>query len=738
MRIDHFAYQRATRVAGFGLLLQLLFGIGMLVFGIVRRDTSLTVAATYVLTGALAWLGLVLIFHQHKLERLEALEIDELQQSRMRGGSAFDADAEGIRVQGRRLDLMHKWLMPTFSLVIAGALVLMGLLWLRWFSNLDAIDAGTGFVITPDTGFAVAICLTLALASFIFSRFVAGMARIPAWQNLRGGAGFMVGNALVSMALATGYIFIFLDNVEVIEGIAKALPIFMFASAGEITLNFILNLYRPRKPGEVPRPAFDSRLLSLLSAPDSIVRSINEAVNYQFGFDVTSSWGYQLLVRRLNLLVLFTLGVVVALNCIVVVESHQQAVRLRGGRIVADAVYGSGPMFKLPWPIERAEIYDVARIRELPLTAQMRWLPGQENAPHLWSEELRTDAELEPFLVAVSREQSDAESQQLREEMQEALEESESLQDLTKTDEQRQAEAQAERLSDEFALIETEIVVYYRIRETPDGVNGLLDWINFANDDVERRQRLTNRERALKDLALREVTQYASRQELNAIIATKAAAMTESLRQRVQQAFDSQRAGVEVVRVAVPWIRPAKTAARTFEELAFNRQMKQQRIAQARRVYNESLTRVAGSAAAGERIAAEIDIYERMRADAATSDDQLTEQALRIEEMLQRAGGMAANKIAGARSQRWVRPLAEEARAKRFAGRLEAYRAGPEIYREYLTMEVLTRVLKDARKYFIAVDPNIFQYDIEMIEDDQTMVFEEALSNQSGNGNQSQ
>ena len=727
MRIDHFAYQRATRVAGFGLLLQLIFGIGMMVFGLVRRDTSLSVAATYVLTGSLAWLGLVLIFHQHKLERLEALEIDELQQSRMRGGSAFDADAEGIRVQSRRLDLMHKWLMPILSLVIAGVLVIMGLAWLRWFSNLDAVDAGTGFVITPDTGFAVSICLALALASFIFSRFIAGMARIEAWQNLRGGAGFMVGNALVSMALAAGYIFVFLDNVDVIEAIARALPIFMFVNAGEIALNFVLNLYRPRKPGEVPRPAFDSRLLSLLSAPDSIVRSINEAVNYQFGFDVTSSWGYQLLVRRLNLLVLFTLGVLIVLNCIVVVEAHQQAVRLRGGLIVGNNVYGSGPMFKLPWPIERAKIYDVARIRELPLTAQMRWLPGQENAPHLWSEELRTDAELDPFLVAAGQQQDSSELQQLREEMQEAMEQSESLQEATMTDEQRQAEAQAERLSDEFALIETEIVVYYRIRETPDGVNGLLDWMTFSNDDVERRQRLTNRERALKDLALREVTQYASQQNLNAIIATQAADMTESLRMRIQRAFDAQKAGVDVVRVAVPWIRPAKTAARTFEELAFNRQMKQQRISQARRVYNESLTRVAGSASAGERIASKIDEYQQKRSDSNVSPDELAQLTADVEEALRSAGGMAANKIAGARSQRWIRPLAEEARARLLAGRLEAYRAGPEIYREYLTMDVLTRVMRDARKYFLAVDPRIFDIDVEMMQDDQVLNFEEAI-----------
>ena len=54
---------------------------------------------------------------------------------------------------------------------------------------------------------------------------------------------------------------------------------------------------RPRRVGEFPRASFDSSSLSLLAQPGSVVRSINEAVNYQFGFDITSSWGYQLLLR---------------------------------------------------------------------------------------------------------------------------------------------------------------------------------------------------------------------------------------------------------------------------------------------------------------------------------------------------------------------------------------------------------------------------------------------------------
>src|SRR5690606_25304096 len=195
---------------------------------------------------------------------------------------------------------------------------------LRYLQRTNLADEkATDFLLTPHRGWAIAICLSVALVSFIFSRFVAGMAKVTAWQNLRGGASSMAGNAIVALALAVGIIFRFFDNDAVIETIANVLPYFLFVVAGEIGLNFILNLYRPRIAGEVPRPAFDSRILSYLATPDSIVRSVNEAVNYQFGFDIASSWGYQLLLRSLGWLLLIGVTALVLLNTMVIVEPHQ-------------------------------------------------------------------------------------------------------------------------------------------------------------------------------------------------------------------------------------------------------------------------------------------------------------------------------------------------------------------------------------------------------------------------------
>ena len=159
----------------------------------------------------------------------------------------------------------------------------------------------------------------------------------------------------------------------------------MIALAVEILVNFALNLYRPRIAGQLPRPAFDSKTLSLLAAPDSFVRSINEAINYQFGFDITSSWGYQLLLRSFAWLIALAVAALLLVDTMVIVEPTQQAVRLRQGAIVGE-VHDPGLLWKLPWPIESAEVVDVSRIRELSLTFDWK----SERSVYLWSDELKT------------------------------------------------------------------------------------------------------------------------------------------------------------------------------------------------------------------------------------------------------------------------------------------------------------------------------------------------------------
>jgi membrane protease subunit HflK len=697
MRIDHHAYQRATRVAGVGFLVQLGIGLTMLVFAILARDTPFLFGSFFVLLGLLVWLGLIVIFNQHKLERLEALEEDELAATRAETGSAFEAADEDIRVAARRLRLMHKWLMPALSLLIAAGLAVMAWLMLRYLSHVAAGEAE--FLLTPHVGWAVAVCLAFSALSFIFSRFVAGMAKQAAWQNLRGGAAYMVGNSLVALAIAVGIGFRFFNKEGVIIAIVWAIPIFMIVLAAEIVLNFILNLYRPRVPGEVPRPAFDSKVLSMLAAPDNLVKSINEAINYQFGFDVTSSWGYQLLLRSFAWLLALGAVVLIVLNMMVIVEPNQQAVKLARGKIVGDTAHGSGIMWKLPWPFQSAERYDVTTVRELPLTAtQIRDL----DKPRLWEDNLEAIFDKEPDAFIVSSYEVEAANPEVESRLVQA----------DGGDEEAALDEESRRIAGQVSLVDAEIILEYRIK--PDG--GLMDYLRFSSDAVSRREGLTMREKALRALALREISQFLGPRSLNDVLAARRLELSEALRERIQAAFDENHTGIEVVAVSVPLVRPAGTAAAAFVELSISDQARQELIAKAEQQVATTFAVLVGDPEMRDPILAEIDQWQRLKDELGLEAPETVAQQVEIEQMLVDSGGQVAQIIAEAERDRWVRLMEARAEASRLRAQLISYRAAPRLYRERETMNVYGDTLPRLRKYILGIDPSRVSFDFELTE----------------------
>lgn len=668
MRIDHHAYQQATRVAGVGLLVQGAMGLTLLIFGLVAGDTPFTLASLVVLLGLLPWAGLIALFHQHKLERLEALELDELAAGRGDAASAFDREGGETRVAAGRLQRMHQVFMPILSVVVALAMVGVGLFILR---NLGLIaDEQADFQLTAMRGWGVAVCLGFAGIAFIVSRFVAGMAKQEAWQNLRGGAAAMVGISLITLAVATGIIFRFFGNDTVIGGITAALPWYLFVLAAEVTLNFILNVYRPRIPGETPRPAFDSKLLSLVAAPDNIVRTINDAVNYQFGFDITSSWGYQLLLRSVTGLVATAVGVVVLLSTLVVVEPDEQAVRTAGGRLVSQEAIPSGLMFKLPWPLQAAERYRVSTVRRLHLTSQQIVPPDVQ----LFSTDLGQlfDAELDPFIVRTSDGSTGA----------------------------------AENL---LSLVDAEIILQYRIRE--DG--GLMELLRFVPEVRQRRRPLDDRRLALRALALREVTEHLSTLTLDEVLASGRLELAATLRERIQAAFDEAETGVDLGTVTIPLLRPHGNAARAWEEYSVAVQRRRQRLVGGEQEVNSGLAAVIGDPSNAAPVIEAINAYELLRSANGSDDPATIAARVAVESRILDAGGEAAIVLAQASSNGLVEIMDARAQVARIEAETLPYEAAPQLYRVLEEMAVYRRRMPAIAKYLLAIDPQQLDVDFE-------------------------
>lgn len=675
-------YQQATRVCGIGFGIQLLLGAFLAIYGRIVGDSAITLASFYVLIGIVPWLSLIVLFHQHSLERLEALENEELEQLRASGSSVFEGGREQSDLASRRLASMHRWLMPTVSAFVALSLVVLSYLTIDWLQRLDDASAtATPFGVGANLGWQLALCTALALGTFIFSRFVAGMSQQAAWANLRGGAGTSVGNALVLIAIAIGIVFEVFRKPNVLEAIAYGIAVFAAVIAAEILLNLILNMYRPRRREDAPRPAFDSKLLGLAAAPDSIVRSINEAVNYQFGFDITSSWGYQLLLRSVARLSVLAVTVLLLTSMVVVVQPGEQAVRLRGGRIVGEVASGT-LLFKWPWPLESVERFAVGQVRSLALGPA----PLKNEKVNAWVIEGEPDPNRPGFVVLASG-------------------------TVSRSGGVGGGESDGSPVAVQFALIDADIVLSYRIRD-----GALLDFLGFSSDARSRRTPLDMRERALRAIALREVTQLLATLRADEVLSPQGDSLVRRLKERIQRAFDAAQSGVEVVGIQIPVLRPpAGEPSGRFEDLSIDLQNARKVVDEANRLVNTTMSTLAGSPEQARRIVASIEALRVIERQQGKDAQAARTKRAEIEAMIVDSRGQAASVISIAQARRWDMLMRARSTASEVLGQAPSYRAAPALYRERAIMAVLTRALAEARvKYVLAVDPTRVDIDVQM------------------------
>jgi regulator of protease activity HflC (stomatin/prohibitin superfamily) len=650
----------------------------LLVLGRALGSSALPHVAVVPLIGAIAWAAIALVSHQQRLAALEALEEAELRASRS-DASVFGTErADDSMVAARRLQWMGSVLLPGSS--VALVLALGGAAaWTIGFVRGLGVPAGpdpatppVAFSAGSAAGWQLATCVGTGLAAFIFSRFVAGMSKQPAWQVLRGGACLTAATALALLAVAAGLVADILGQPALLERCVLAVGIGEAVLAAEVALNLVLALYRPRRVGELPRAAFESRVLGLVAAPDSIVRSINDAVNYQFGFDITSSWGYQLMLRSVAWLVALGAAVLVALSCVEVVPPGTQAVRLRGGAVVG-GVHEGTVMLKWPWPFETALVTDVARVRSVVLGGK----PLKVTDVNAWGDEAPRDADRQPYLVAAPTlpEKVDAEFGAPA----------------------RQGDAAALPVAQRFALVDADVIMTYRIAQ-----DGLLEWLSFASDARFRRAGAEVRERLLRDIALREVTRFMATQPMNDVLSPRGDSLVRTLRERIQAALDGVKSGVEVVAVQVPVLRPpAGEGMGMFEEVSIDVQNARKEREEAERTARASLAALAGSPDAAQALVAAITAAERAEREFGADDPRARDARSEAERQMIAGRGGAANVIAAARARRWEIVMGAAADAADVLGQADAYRAAPELYKQFRTMQVLGLSLRDARSKFI-------------------------------------
>jgi regulator of protease activity HflC (stomatin/prohibitin superfamily) len=732
---------RGRKVALAGAMLHVVFTVAMVV---VWRTTgtlaALNIAWLLGLTAA-PWLLAAHLFYCRQLAKQEQIEGDELARD---GRSIFQGDDE-VQPAAARLAFMDRWVVPIFSLLWVAALAGLAspmTMWLPWWVH-PVSEAPT----VDSTAVGIVLSLLPAFVAFLFSFYTVGMAKHPSWRLLHApgtlmllGFILMAGEAGALLATGQGY-----PQGEWV--VALVVPVVMGLLALETLVAQVLDFFRPRMPGQAHRLAFDSRLLGLLAEPGRIGHSVADTLNYQFGFEVSSTWFYKLLSKALIPMVAFALVVMLLSTTVMVVQEGEQAVVSTWGRIDPDREpVGAGLHLKWPWPINGAQYHDIGAVHEVRLgvgaertAEEMQKLIVAEGTfrgreLYLWGEEHGRRKE-EDFLVAVPPEMRS-----------------------------RQDVAEAPPLS----IIKLSVLVKYRIANV----------YKYAYEFVDARK-------LLECVANREMVRYCASATLDskvvgdadrpeAIMTSGRADAARELHARIQRAVDELDLGVEIASVGILAAHPPPEAAAEFEAVIQEERKREEMIHAAQAWAGKELATAAGDpdfalelaqairrlreledlnqlrptpaeferALEGyigkarkeiETLSREIDAEkllahlarvrakERLRVlladehlaetllairedpDGYDFSEAISEAQAKVEALFRTASGEASARVARARGDRWQAEMTRRGEGNAFQRELLAYEASPRVFRLYRYLQMLEDVLPGIPKLILAV-----------------------------------
>lgn len=651
-RNDALVYRRAIAAAGAGLGLQIALVIATALTGLWADSQAIYAAAWHMLGGLPIWIILLLIFQQHESERSQRLAADKLSES-TKAATIFDGLGDDLDASKARLDRLYRYGLPAVSLLVALYLLSagVGLLYVQFRARAAAENAAAPQLAAGCSPVGLMfVTAAIAFTAFVAARWISGYTRQRAWQLLRGGASFLMSCFVVAVFLFSGAAAIAIaDDRRLLGWLASVIPAIMLLVGVEILLTSLLESYRPKVPGDVPRPAFDSRVLGLLTAPDSLGRVVAETISYQFGVEVSRSWLYQLLGSAVTPLTVFGMATLVMLSCLTIVGPDERGMRLRFGQMIGEPL-SPGIHTKWPWPIETIDLHPVGRVQEILVSSDITGRSRDATAI-LWTTDGDADAKTgqENFLAAPARGTVGNESAGV-------------------------------------SLVSADVIVQYSVGDLREFVLG----------SVDHRQ-------TLRLVAEREVAEHFATHDIGELLGSGRIEAGAELQKAIQGRVDSLKLGVDVVGVAITALHPPiGPVSRAFHSQIGAVQQRETSIQIARKTAVEQLARVAGSVDLSMRIDAAIRRLDALRAAGDTT--QAATADLEIDRLLTEALGEAAEVLHKARAYRWQRSVGERASSDRFAGELLAYQASPVYYRTRRFLEVLAEGLTGRRKFVIAGD----------------------------------
>ncbi len=672
--------RRAQGVCGFGLAVQLL-AFGMILWlAIWSRSEAVWAEATHLGFGAAIWLALLILHTQRKRSAAESFETAELRRAVEAGThpAIFEAADESLHLERQRLQWVYRWFLPGFAIVLAALHIGLYVRWHTWFAR-PLTDPN--WPIAENPALAATLMAFAGFFCFMLSRYASGMARQTQWRTLRAAATYLAGNALACLVVVAAMGFSILEKPYAEPVAAYAIRIAMLVLGIEFAINFVLDVYRPRTAEEHPRPSFDSRLLALISEPGGLARSLADTINYQFGFEVSGTWFYQLLQRAFLPLAVFTMVCLFALSSVVIVDVDQEVIVEHFGQPTGETPLQPGIHFKWPWPIDSAYRQPTARMQQLLVGSRGAEEEDPEADPDAHEHELILWTEKHEFtphlmIMVASPDRSGG-----------SLDGSAAGEEGSRTE------------SSGVGLLECSIAIEYRI-------DNLHDYLYRYQDPVG----------IMESVTFQTLTDYAASVDIDEIISRGREQFEQGLSERIQQRIDELQLGIRIAFLGLHDAHPPaeRDVAKAYQDVVAQERRTQALVEHASGQAQEIKTKVAGSVERADELDAAIVEMDRLASDPQAGEEDRAAARRLVDALLlgdpkegiKPMTGQASARIANAEADAVALLSEAESKARVFGFELAAYQAAPRLYRTRKALDMWTRAVEGIRKIVLAVDPS--------------------------------
>ncbi len=501
-------------LVGFLTLLISTIGVAFLAFLDAGLSAKLTLAFFVVglMVSAVAWFQMRL---EHR-EAEEKLEFEELA-GKSKQSSLFDADETDILNVRQARRQFEKFFVPGFTIFLVLAELAVSIwLWNVYASDLQQTPARASVF--------TALFAVSGVAVFLVGNYIANFARYQGSRLLKPVANHVLLGAYLLAATAVAFAGYELGIPKIDYYLNRILTIFLALLAVENLVTLILEIYRPKTAGGEQRVIYQSRLIELLSRPESFFTQAAQALDYQFGFKVSHTWIYRFFRRIIGWVILAQLILLLISTCIVIIEPTEEALLERMGKPVAkgEAILKPGLHFKMPWPVDRVYRHKTEQVQSFYVGYRPVDESGGESPAILWTTAHTTELGEKPVEMMVA----DARA---GEDFNEAL---------------------GQREVPPVNLMVVSIPVQYQI-------TNLRDWV-YEHEDAAR---------LLESIAYQETTRYMVNVDFFNVLSEGLGTASEQLKERIQSRADELKMGVNVLFVGLQDVHPSIKAAQKFQEV---------------------------------------------------------------------------------------------------------------------------------------------------------------------------